>query len=538
MSSLDGFRNLDFMEQISLLGDIQARMDGEAIGPLRDLFVTPVGDRAVDTMLRKVLRELLLRHPEELVNGLAADNRELARFCAVLAGEGRLAEATVPLKELARTWLNDSEVLHDCLIALGRIGDHAAAPVFREHLVHEDDYIVCACVSGLGTLADHDSQPRLEDLINANGAPEASVECLVTTWAAIDALFVLDSDKALSYLVSRIHHPNPTVRRLILQGLMRKGDRAVPFLVDLLGRTDDPDEKILLANALGFIGSRQAANHLINVLEFGRLGTVNERFAGYEALGRIPGMKSIVFLQSALWKETDFLLLLAITRGLDALSVEVVAEGAAKGIETRLAQSPEAVRAVLKAVVVSGAVNLFTALAPLPGCGPMVLKMAADEAESGTREVFAERLAAKGMTLEADTLRQAGVTDEDSWQQKRMLAVDDSEAMRSFYAQFGTFAGYVVQTAENGREALDMLEAGSGFDVVVVDMNMPVMDGIELTTRLRALPEPASPPILMASTESSKSQARIAKKAGVDAFIVKPFTHEQLREKITKLVGR
>ncbi|WP_031385723.1 response regulator [Desulfonatronum thiodismutans] len=537
MSSLDDFRNLDFMEQIALLEEIQAKADGAAIAQLSDLFVTPVGDRAVDTMLRKVLRELLLRHPAVLLNGLAAQSRDLARFCAVLAGEARLAEATAPLMELARTWREDQEALHDCLIALGRIGDPAAVPLFRECLDQEDDFIVCACITNLGVLGDQACQAHLEAVVDANEAPESSVECLATTWAAIDALFALGTDPALTYLTSKIHHGNPTARRLILQGLVGKAEQALPFLRALLGRTEDTDEKILLANALGFIGSRQSANDVIDALESGRLGTVNERFAGYEALGRIPGMKSIVFLQSALWKETDSLLLLAIARGLDALSVEVVAEGAAREVEARLDESPEAVRAVLKAVVASGAGNLFSALAGLPGCGPLVLETAAVEAEAKTRGALAERLEERGMVQEAETLRQAGVTDEESWQRKRMLAVDDSEAMRSFYAQFGSFAGYDVQTAENGRVALDMVESGEGFDLVVVDMNMPVMDGIELTTRLRAMPGLASLPILMASTESSKSQARIAKTAGVNSFIVKPFTQEQLREKILKLFG-
>ena len=537
MSSLDDFRNLDFMEQIALLGEIQVKADGAAIAQMVDLFVTPVGDRAVDTMLRKVLREILLRHPAELVNGLAAQSRELARFCAVLAGEARLAEATAPLMELARTWREDPEALHDCLIALGRIGDPATVPLFRECLDQEDDFITCACIANLGAFGDQACQPHLEAVVDANEAPESSAECLVTTWAAIDALFALGTDRALTYLTSKIHHANPTARRLILQGLVDKAEQVLPFLRALLERTKDTDEKVLLANALGFIGSRQSANDVIDALESGRLGTVNERFAGYEALGRIPGMKSIVFLQSALWKETDSLLLLAITRGLDALSVEVVAEGAAREIEARLAASPDAVRAVLRAVVASGAGNLFAALAGLPGCGPLVLETAAVEAEAKTRKALAERLEARGMAQEAETLRQAGVMDEDSWQRKRMLAVDDSEAMRSFYAQFGSFVGYAVQTAENGRLALDLVESGENFDLVVVDMNMPVMDGIELTTRLRAMPDLASLPILMASTESSKSQARIAKTAGVNSFIVKPFTQEQLRKKILNLVG-
>ncbi|WP_158269763.1 response regulator [Desulfonatronum sp. SC1] len=537
MSSLDGFRDLDFMEQIVLLGDVQAKADGAAIAELRELFVTPVGDRAVDTMLRKVLRELLLRHPKELVGGLNAESLELARFCVVLSGEARLAEAMAPLMELVRAWREDREALHDCLIALGRIGDHAAVPVFRENLVHEDDFIACACVSNLGIFGDQICQPRLEAMINANEAPERSGECLATTWVAVEALLALDSDNALAYLASKIHHANPTARRLIQQGLVHKGDRAVPFLTDLLGRTEDTDEKILLANALGYIGYRAVANDLIDALESGRLGTANERFAGYEALGRIPGMKSIVFLQGALWRETDPLVLLAIVKGLDGLSVDAVAQGVAKDIEARLAETSEAVRPVLRAVATSGAGTLFAALACLPGCGPLVLEMAALDADALTREALAQSLSARGMGREAEALRLSGATDEGSWHRKRMLAVDDSEAMRSFYAQFGSFAGYDVQTAENGRVALDMVESGDEFDLVVVDMNMPVMDGIELATKLRAMPELAALPILMATTESSKSQARIARNAGVNTFVVKPFTHDQLREKIVNLVG-
>lgn len=536
MGSLDGFRDLDFMEQIALLGDIQAKGDGKATAGLCELFVRPVGDQAVDTMLRKVLRELLLLHSGELLGGLGAENLELARFCAALAGEARLAEATAPLMELAQAWREDREALHDCLVALGRIGDTAAAPLFWDNLAQQDDYIFCACAASLGALGDEACRPSLEAVINANEAPERSEECLATTWAAIDALFALGSDSALAYLVSKIHHVNPTARRLIQQGLVRKGDRAVPFLTDLLGRTEDTDEKILLANALGYIGSRAVANHMIDALESKRLGTVNERFAGYEALGRVPGMKSIVFLQGALWRETDPLVLLAIVKGLDGLSVDAVAQGVAKEIEARLVESPKAVRAVLGAVAVSGATNLFAALAGLPGCGPLVMEAVALDADARTREALVQNLAERGMGQVAEALLRFGAAGEEAWHRKRMLAVDDSDAMRSFYAQFGSFVGYDVQTAENGRVALDMIESGEDFDLVVVDMNMPVMDGIELTSKLRAMPELAALPILMASTESSKSQARIAKNAGVSAFIVKPFTHEQLRERILKLV--
>jgi len=72
----------------------------------------------------------------------------------------------------------------------------------------------------------------------------------------------------------------------------------------------------------------------------------------------------------------------------------------------------------------------------------------------------------------------------------------------------------------------------------VVDMNMPEMDGIEFTTRVRGNPLYEGLPIVMATTESEKSQARLAKNAGVDAFLIKPFKAEVLSHRIKKVLER
>ena len=104
--------------------------------------------------------------------------------------------------------------------------------------------------------------------------------------------------------------------------------------------------------------------------------------------------------------------------------------------------------------------------------------------------------------------------------------------MRNFYRSAGSGLGFEVVTAENGKDALTHLDFGTHFDVIIVDMNMPVMDGIEFTEKARSMEDYARIPIVMATTESTKSQAVLARNAGVTTFLKKPFTADVLHHKI------
>lgn len=120
----------------------------------------------------------------------------------------------------------------------------------------------------------------------------------------------------------------------------------------------------------------------------------------------------------------------------------------------------------------------------------------------------------------------------------RVLAVDDSRSILSYYRSVCTDLMLEVVTAENGQEAWAILSNSHAhyFHLVLVDMNMPVMDGIELTKKIRADHLWNKIPIIMATTESDKSQVRLAKQSGVDEFIIKPMTPNALEKKIKKLI--
>jgi len=536
MSTLAGFRELSFMDQIALLGEVERAAAPSSVEGLQQLFLEPVGDAAVDTMVRNALRSLLLAHPHALLQALEHPDPRLAGFCMGLAGDRGLAEAVPVLVQVAHQREAEPELLHEALLALGRIGDPAALELYRRHLHHEDDFISSLCIEHLGTLKDEQALPELQDMVTANEAPDRYEQCEVATWKAIEALADIGSDAALAFLASKLHHENPTARRIVHRCLIEAGQAATSHVADVLRTSDSGDQRIMAANVLGFSGVKQGADALINCLDDGLLTEPNERFAAYEALGRVSGMKSLVFLEDALWHEEDHLLLLAVTKSLDAHAQSGLGQGLVKKIAGKAQEDFEKVRHILEAMVGAGAWNLLAPLAAAEQTGDTVLQMAAVQEPAQIKD-FAATLETLGLADAAQQLRNlAGESDAQS-SGPRLLAVDDSGAMRNFYNQAGAELGYQVTTAADGQQALDIIESGEEFDVLVVDMNMPVMDGIELTTRLRGMPEWQAVPIVMASTESARSQAQLAKKAGVSTFIVKPFTKEVFKNKIAKLLS-
>jgi two-component system, chemotaxis family, chemotaxis protein CheY len=109
----------------------------------------------------------------------------------------------------------------------------------------------------------------------------------------------------------------------------------------------------------------------------------------------------------------------------------------------------------------------------------------------------------------------------------RVLAVDDSASMRDLVSSTLSNAGMEVEQAKDGVDALEMARKGA-FDVVLADLNMPRMDGIQLIRELRADARYRLTPILMLTTESSEQKRREGKVAGATGWIVKPFEPDGL----------
>ena len=120
----------------------------------------------------------------------------------------------------------------------------------------------------------------------------------------------------------------------------------------------------------------------------------------------------------------------------------------------------------------------------------------------------------------------------------KILIVDDFSTMRRIIKNLLRDLGFNnTQEADDGSTALPMLKSGK-FDFLVTDWNMPGMTGIELLKNVRSDPELAHLPVLMVTAEQKREQIVEAAQAGVNGYIVKPFTATTLKEKIDKIFER
>ena len=133
------------------------------------------------------------------------------------------------------------------------------------------------------------------------------------------------------------------------------------------------------------------------------------------------------------------------------------------------------------------------------------------------------------MLTNAEEARAAG--------KKKVLIIDDGITMRMFYRDVLEKAGFVVEEAANGVEGLERM-LGARFDLIVVDINMPKMDGYEFLNQLRKDPDCITIPVMTVSTEAKEHDKVRAYAAGANFYMVKPVRPDELANAAILFTGR
>jgi two-component system chemotaxis response regulator CheY len=119
----------------------------------------------------------------------------------------------------------------------------------------------------------------------------------------------------------------------------------------------------------------------------------------------------------------------------------------------------------------------------------------------------------------------------------KAMVVDDSRAIRMIVANTLTALGYEVCQAGNGKEAVAAVEGAHGdVSLILVDWNMPEMNGLEFVRHMRADARYSSVRLMMVTTETEMEQMIVALEAGADEYVMKPFTQEMIEDKL-RLMG-
>lgn len=119
----------------------------------------------------------------------------------------------------------------------------------------------------------------------------------------------------------------------------------------------------------------------------------------------------------------------------------------------------------------------------------------------------------------------------------RILVVDDSSMTRKMIASVLAREGYEVDSVGNGLEALERVLQGT-YSLVITDINMPQMDGVEFLTRVRSEPQLRNLPIIVLSSNTSPADVERATRAGADLYLTKPTPPEKIVESVRALVRK
>jgi two-component system chemotaxis response regulator CheY len=120
---------------------------------------------------------------------------------------------------------------------------------------------------------------------------------------------------------------------------------------------------------------------------------------------------------------------------------------------------------------------------------------------------------------------------------KKILVVDDSSNVRQLVATTLSLDGYEVVEAADGREGLSRIQQNQDFGLVISDISMPNMNGLEMLARIKADAKNSGLPVIMLTTEGEPGLIQQAKLAGAKAWIIKPFKTELFLATVRKIVG-
>jgi len=340
------------------------------------------------------------------------------------------------------------------------------------------------------------------------------------------------SEKLAELLSSRF----ADLRNAAIDRLVAIGPKAIPFVVDCLKSSDD-DTVIHSLNILGNIGDLTALPAIVKVI-YDEPKNPNVRFAVYEAMERLPSNKSAISLAQGLTDPVNHVSMAA-AKAIDKNLSTILVAGLRNMIDAQDAQSTEVVATLLD----SATDNVFDVLLDSEVFQSYAVKHLAERAHPDIVGHCVELLKKKGLeqlvSQILDKLKPQGAGA------IRIMAVDDSKTMLKIYMRMVHDMGFAIDAHEYPTKALAAAKATKP-DLLITDLNMPEMNGVQLSQEIRKVYSSKQLPILMITTQSDIiGQAMSGKdagsetaiqKAGIDLVLNKPFEAADLKNAINRLL--
>ncbi len=512
---------------LSSLGEVSDETGKQALFELNradDEFAIPVlayviaknpnlGERF--PLLKETLFSRVLDSPQVLLDLLSNGENPSKAFLAEVAGEIRLEEA-VPVLLKILTDEEDLKAIEAAILSLGMIGAPSATAAVGEYLYSGNSKLVCASVRTLGRLGSPTATKRLAERVGR----DSDLDLMI-----LDVFAKIQTPEALEKLNETLGSHHAHLRTAGKQKLIEVGVKAVPILINNLLH-DDPGLLIHSLNVLGQIADDSALVAIRKLLH-NEPGDANVRFAAYEALGRLPLEKGAYMLAAGLEDPVDNVRTAA-AKAVDRNYNSVLAAGIKNMIR---GGGAEALKITIT-VIDSQCENIFFDLLEEDFFRESGLKYLTDKAHPDIRSHFAKALEKNG---HRDLAKQI-VAEEtpEVGDRLKVFAVDDSRMVLSIYRSVLHNLGCEPHLFEFPAGAMERIQKEKP-DLVLTDLNMPDITGIDLTKGVREWFSEEELPIVMVTTQNEAQDNEAAYAAGVSVILYKPFTEEQIGKILSEL---
>jgi len=466
-------------------------------------------------IIRETLISNLIAYPEILLKSLANPEISDKKVMIELAGELKFEEATPALIDLLAETKNNTTI-RLIIETLGLIGNPESINTLTDYLYSADRELITAAIHALGQVGTHTAMHRLAERMGTDNELD-----LIILGIFADVQDQVSLDKLNDTLRSHYAH----MRIYAKDELIRIGVKAVPVLIENL-KEGDSDLLVHTLNVLGDIGDESAImpiRALLNTVP----RNANVRFAAYEALALLPLRKGAYTLASGLTDSEDHVCTAA-ARAIDRNFNEILAAGIKNMVRT---PSDEA-RHIVKIIVNAQVDNLFLSLAKEENFQEMAL-IYLPHAHRDIKSHYSDLLRQQGM--DSFAARICGDEVDSSSARAQVCAVDDSRMILNIYKATLHELGFEPVLFEFPAGALEWISREKPA-LVLTDLNMPEISGIELTEGIRKIYSPEELPVIMVTTQSDVQDHEAAAKAGVNSILVKPFNAESLRMAMGKYI--
>ncbi|WP_462269348.1 HEAT repeat domain-containing protein [Desulfobacter sp.] len=521
--------NVDVQVQKQALAELAKGPENVVLPLLEYLTKIDISNTAVQENLYDLILDKAYGNTN-LVTEYIISNEKKTRIQFIRAAGDLFLEETIPVLIQVVQSETDPEIITPAINSLAAFRKPEHLELFSSFTTHSNPDIIRAAIFAIGAL----SNPQAADTLISFLCEDETVNKLVVQ-ALAEKQDLYDLEK-ITHLLSS---PVTIIRDTAIDELINIGKKATPLLTKAF-QNAEADYMVHLITTLGYIKDQAAIPAIMNIINT-QPKDANIRQAAYEAMERIPSPRTAICLVQGL-QDPEESVRMSAARAVDKnLSKPLVA-----GLKNIIREkSPEAMSTV-ETLIDTNATNIFNFLVDEESFRELAETHLAEKASPSTRKAFIKNMAAIGQVEFAKTVAAniTGTNQVESSSSMKIVVVDDSKMMLKLYQNKLSLLGLACEIFHRPEDAVKRILSGK-TDLVITDLNMPNISGLELTREIRRKFTQTDLPILMITTQSDFVEEKqgdvdvneaLLKKSGINKILHKPFSDNDFKESVFKLL--